>query len=648
MNYLFIEAESFENSGGWVVDQQSIEQMGSAYLMAHGYGVPVKDATTNIDISADGEYTVWARTRDWTAVWERGSSAGIFNIKIDDEFVSDTLGNNGKEWTWQRAGKTRLKKGRHTISLHDLTGFNGRCDAVFMTDDESFIPPDDSEKLKLFREEATGNRVTDNDENFDLIVVGGGIAGVCASISAMNAGCKVLLLQDRDVLGGCNSSEIRVGVGGRIFDGPYPKIGNIVKNITPAFSYNRAMSAEWYEDHRKLAAFRNCDVRNLRHRVLLGEHVTAIEKAEDNTITAVISVNIHTGKKTRFSAPLFVDATGDATLARMAGASLMYGRESRDTFNESLAPEAADNQVMGHSVLWYSKPQSEASDFPDIDWAIPFNDDNCYYIRGGDWEQETGQYRDMVNDIEYIRDYGLLTIYSNWAFLKNHSSKKDEFKYDKIDWVSPIGGKRESYRVVGDHILTQNDIENKVDYPDKSAVMNWSIDLHFPEPDNSDIFGEAFRSCAYHRGIEKSYPVPYRCLYSRDVNNLFLAGRDISTSHIAFSSIRVMRTLGGLAEVVGMAAGICKAHGVNPREIYEKYLDELKEKLGKGGSFPESFVCGPDFSEAYHFKDIGWFRLNPYTFDGKGNPEIEDKFVRNIRRLNMSHKYKEPEILNKK
>ena len=647
MNSVFIEAESFEKLGGWVVDQQSMEQMGSAYLMAHGYGVPVEDAVTGFSLKNCGKYTVWVRTRDWTAVWGRGTPAGRFQIAVDGELLKTELGTNGPAWSWQKAGSIEMSGGAHTVALHDLTGFNGRCDAIYFTDDGDFVPPDSGKELADFRERETGNTVINSDEQFDLIVVGGGIAGECLAISAMRAGCRILLLHDRSVLGGCNSSEIRISVGGRIHDGPYPAIGNVVKNITPMYSTHETLSAEWYEDHRKLSAFDNCDWSKRKYKVMLGEKVTAVEMRGDGKgIAAVIATNIYTGKRVRYSAPLFADATGDGTIARLAGARLMYGRESRETYKETLAPVKGDRQVMGHSVLWYSKPAAEESPFPDIDWGIPFNDENCYYIRGGDWEQETGQYRDMVNEIEYIRDYGLLAIYSNWSFLKNRSKRKAEFSHDKIEWVSPIGGKRESYRVVGDYVLTQNDIEDFVEHEDGTAVMSWSIDLHYPEPDNEDRFGEAFRSCAYHRGIVRCYPVPYRCLYAKDVDNLFLAGRDISVSHVAFSSVRVMRTLGCLGEVAGMAAGICKKHGAKPADVYAEYLDELKEAMKDGVVVPELFVCGPGAEESYHFKDIGWFRINPeFSYDGDGDSEVLNKFVRNIRRLGMTHKYNVPDVI---
>ena len=212
-----------------------------------------------------------------------------------------------------------------------------------------------------------------------------------------------------------------------------------------------------------------------------------------------------------------------------------------------------------------------------------------------------------------------------------------------MKWVSPIGGKRESYRVVGDYILTQQDIEEHRLHNDATSCITWSIDMHFPEVDNMKEFDEPFRSYAYHRGIVKAYPVPYRCLYSKDIDNLFLGGRIVSASHVAFSAIRVMRTLGQLGEVAGLAASVCKDKKCMPKNVYEKYLDILKDKMKSGVKIPSAFCCDVGNEEAYHFKDIGWLYLgdDSYTGDGKKN----EKFKRGIAALGIKHKYKLPKEL---
>jgi hypothetical protein len=194
--------------------------------------------------------------------------------------------------------------------------------------------------------------------------------------------------------------------------------------------------------------------------------------------------------------------------------------------------------------------------------------------------------------------------------------------------------------VVGDHVLTQNDIENHVIHPDATASMTWNIDLHFPDPENEAKFKDPFRSCAYHRGIVRPYQVPYRCLYAKDVKNLFLGGRVISTSHVAFSCVRVQRTLGMLGEVVGMAASICTTENALPRDVYEKHLGKLKTMMEKGVPVPTYHAYGCDSSEAYHFKELGFIRISPADTTRK----IDDNIKSRIKALKIQHKYEHPDF----
>lgn len=630
-NEIFIEAESFDEHGGWVVDSGSMETIHSSYLMAHGMGVPVCDAVTEFTVEYEAEYNIWALTRDWTAVWNANARAGKFRIAADGKELPETLGTNGTEWAWQRAGAVMLKKGVHKLALHDLTGFNGRCDAIYLTDSAE-VPESSVKSIDAMRKRLNWKEIEDSGREYDLIVAGGGIAGICTALAAIRSGAEVLLVNDRAVLGGCNSSEIRVCMGGMINLKPYVNIGNVVREIAPVMGDPAIFKEQYYEDFRKLAAFEASDARE---SVLLNRCVTdAI--TEDGKISAIICTDTLTGKKYRYKAKLFSDCTGDAVLSRLAGAQTMYGRESESEFGETLAPKAHENLVMGHSIRWYSEENREEKEFPDIDWGLKFNDENCLDVYSGDWEQETGFARNMVHEAEYIRDFGLRAIYSNWAYQKNHFADKEKFKNYELKWVSPFGGKRESYRVKGEHILTQQDIEEHKVYEDATACMTWSIDLHFPEPDNKEEFGEPFRSFAYHRGIVQPYPVPYRCLYSRNIKNLFIGGRAVSASHVAFSAIRVMRTLGSLGEAAGIAAAICARKNCIPSDIYGKYLTEFEEKLNSGVEIPSAFACSVGDEEAYHFKDIGWLYLNEKYV---GTEKEIQKFKRGIKALGIKHKY---------
>ena len=556
-----LEAEQFDDRGGWAVDSQFIDQMGSSFLLAHGMGKPVADATTTFNCREAGTYHVWARTRNWTAPWSV-HAAGTFTVKVNGKELPNVLGRGAGGWLWQKAGEVTLEKGKSTIALHDLTGFDGRCDAVCLTTGEtpsSPAAPAPSRTVKA-----------------DLVVCGGGIAGTCAAISAARLGLKVALVQDRPMLGGANSSEVRVHLGGTMNLGPYPRLGDVVAEIGPAKGGN-AQPAERYEDQRKLdvvAAEKNI-------QLFLNTRIVAAKKNGDSIIS-VTGQDVVTGERTVFEAPLFADCTGDACVGALAGADFRMGRESKAETGEEMAPEKADKMTMGASVQWYTKDAGRAVAFPVKPWMIAFNEQNCEHGLRGDWDWETGMMRDQISEFERIRDYGMLVVYSNWSFLKNKSAKRAKYANREFAWVAYVAGKRESRRLMGDHILTQQDIFDRVPYPDGTCCTTWAIDLHYPMPRNTKHYdGEPFRSiCTHNRHY--AYPIPYRCLYSRNVANLFMAGRNISVTHVALGTTRVMRTTGMMGEVVGMAARVCRDHGCLPRGVYESHLDDLKSLMAKG------------------------------------------------------------------
>ena len=647
---ILLECENFADLGGWTVETQSMRAIGSSYVMAHGCGVPVADAQTAVALDP-GTYMVWAHTRNWNAEWARCArgatqnaecAAGRFRVLVGGKEIGPDLGTGEGEWHWQKAGTFTTDGGVVELALRDLTGFNGRCDALFLSTSPEPPPKPTPEWRRAMR----GLAIVDCEEQFDLIVVGGGFAGTCAALAASRGGVKTLLLQDRRVLGGCNSSEVRVGLGGRIHAEPYPALGRVVEDIQPLFGYGRPLPASYYEDARKEAAFHVRDlyggwaVPGVAPALRFGQHVFAVEMAEDGTrrIAAVIARDARTGVETRYRAPLFVDATGDAVLSRLAGCETMYGCEARDRFGEISAPAVAERRVMGMSVQWLTEEGAEERPFPDISaWALPIDDATGYYQTSGSWEQETGFMRDMADDSERIRDYALLCIFSNWNWLKNKSPRRGEFARRAFSWVSPIGGKRESYRTVGDYVLTQNDLEGQTPHPDATASITWDIDLHFPDPENARKFKEPFRSAAYHRGFGKDYPVPYRCLYARDCPNLFLAGRDISCSHVAFAAVRVQRTLGMLGEVVGMAAAVCRAHGVLPRDVYSAHLDELKARMAEGvPPLPTFHGYRHGLDEKYDFNRRGWVRIYP------PDKTIPDDLAADIKELGFIHRNEHP------
>jgi hypothetical protein len=572
-----LEAESFDNLGGWTLDAQFMEQMGSPYLLAHGLGTPVADATTTFTVAEAGAYDVWVRTKNWTAPWS-DAAAGQFQVQVDGAAVEGVGGTcAGADWQWQRLGAVTLAAGAHALALHDLTGFDGRIDQVLISrrDAETQgLLADPVSPALLSKQLCASTPAVALQERSDLVVVGGGVAGICAAVTAARQGLTVALVQDRPVLGGNNSSEVRVHLGGRQNLGPYPRLGDVVAEIGPATGGN-AQAASVYEDDRKLAVV----AAEPNITLFLNTKVDSVETAEGR-IVRVGGVNVRTGARSVFAAPLFVDATGDGTVGALAGADFRIGREAKRETGEASAPETADMMTMGSSVQWYA--ERGAADFPRQPWMIAFTDENATAALRGDWDWETGIGRDPLADAERIRDYGMLVVYSNWAHVKNAPKTKDKFADKHLAWVASVAGRRESRRLVGDVVLSENDIDGEVYYPDGTCLTSWSVDLHFPRTaEETKYAGEPFRAATVHKKV-KAYPIPYRCLYSRNVGNLFMAGRDISVTHAALGTVRVMRTCGMMGEVVGLAAALCKAHGCSPRDVYAAHLDELKAAMAKG------------------------------------------------------------------
>ncbi len=580
-NTILIEAENFQDLGGWVIDQQFMDYMESPFLLAHGMGIPVEDAITKITFPDVGRYKVWVRTRDWAAPWKdeldenKYQPPGRFNLLINGKAVDATFGTQKSKWHWQYGGEINITQIDNELRLHDLTGFEGRCDAIIFTQDSELIPPDCGTELESFRRKLLGyDKKPDNAGDFDFVVVGGGIAGICASVSAARKGLKVALIQDRPLVGGNNSSEVRVQLGGKVNLPPYPAIGNLVNELNPEFSQN-ARSAERYKDWLKMDIVKN--EPNLH--LFLNTHVNGIG-IDGQKIKSVIAQNIITGRRMKFSAPVFADCSGDGALGHLAGADYRYGREARKETKETLAPKIADNLTMGTSVMWYSVKRKGEFGFPETPWAVQFNENNCQKVIRGDWNWELGLGRDQLSESEFIRDYGFRIIYGNWSFLKNSASFREDYKGRKLEWVSYIGGKRESRRLMGDVLLKQQDIETNVKYPDACVTTTWTIDLHYPIK-MPELKEESFRTTARKKKIQP-YSIPFRCLFSRNIKNLFMAGRNISVTHVALGTVRVMKTTGIMGEVIGLAASLSKKHDSLPRELYEVYLDDLKDILRQG------------------------------------------------------------------
>lgn len=601
-NSVMALATRFNDKGDWTVEQQFVLQMGSSYLMAHGLGTPLaKDAKTEINIPEDGDYRLWVRTKNWTAFWSEGKTPGIFQVLIDgkadpSEFgigkmpldvkagidfpddidISREARAERAQWYWQKGETYHLTKGSHSIALHDLMGLDGRCDAIILTSTDE-VPGDSLEDYRALRDALLGPGKPEDKGNYDLVVIGAGMSGLCAAIAAARLGLKVALVQDRYILGGNNSSEVRVGLGGQINMPPYPSLGYILNEIGPDRIGN-ARGAHHYQDWKKW------DVIAAEPNISLFAGYTVVNaEMKDGKIVAVTAVEATNQNLIRISGNLFSDCTGDANLAVMAGAATMMGREARSEFGETLAPEKADDFTMGVSIEWYCEDWNTPCSFPDsVDWGLKLDEDTVEPVHRANWYWEVGMRDDQIADAEKIRDYGMYVAYSTFSYCKNRLAKKEDWECTHLTWVSHVSGKRESRRIVGDLILREQDLTRPIPYEDGTCTTTWRIDQHYPmEKNSADYPGEEWMSYGKLMPIDP-YAIPYRCLYSRDVPNLFMAGRDISVTHVALGSVRVMRTCAMMGEVVGMAAAVCCRRGSMPRDVYTTWFQDLVELMKKG------------------------------------------------------------------
>jgi hypothetical protein len=559
-----VEAERFSKPGGWQVDTQFIESMGSPYLIAHGLGKPVADASTQVLVPEDGDYRIWVRTIDWSERLKRPGGAGRFTLSMNGSKVGGELGAGDASWKWELAGNSQLKKGEATISLADLTGFDGRVDAVLFSSDNDLTPPEKvgfHERLE-WKIPGVENQI-ETTEKYDLVVVGGGYGGLGAAISAARMGSKVALIQNRDVLGGNGSSEVRVWAKGDMPPSEY-RFADIIKEIQDQAKTSPA-PAEQFVDDKKEKVVRAEDKITL----FLDNHAYGLDMA-GGSISAVNVLEVKTGKLRKIPGTLFADCTGHGFIGQWAGADLTMAAGGR----------------MGMSNMWTWASGAEGATFAEKDWMLKFNESGFPYPRNGhaEWFWESGFDRHPIDELEVTRDYNLLANFSAWNSMKNHGAfaARDPKSHAnaELTWMAYIGGTRETQQILGEVILKGDDVDQKKEFTDGIVLTTWSIDLHYPEKKYVATLPEhPFISKAIHRmAVDKriGYPIPYRCFYSRSIPNLFMAGRNISVDRDALGTIRVMKTIGMMGVAVGRAAALCIVKDCLPKDVYHKHLDAAK------------------------------------------------------------------------
>ncbi len=431
------------------------------------------------------------------------------------------------------------------------------------------------------------NELKKVNHKVDLCVVGGGLGGIFTAISAARHGAKVVLMQDRPVLGGNASSEVRMwvsGAGSRVRHlqetGIMEEIllENMHRNPSRNFSIWDALLYEKVKFQDNITLLLNC--------------ACCDAEMDGDSIKSVTGFQLTTYTWHTVEAKIFADCSGDSILAGLTGAEYMVGREDKSKFGESMAIDVADKRTMGMSLMIQAHETDRKIDFMPPKWAYVFNTDeemnnkphdclekintNFYWI-------ELGGEQDSIHDTEEIRDELLKIAFGVWDHIKNHGDHgADNWE---LDWIGFLPGKRESRRYVGDYIMTQDDVKGARIFEDTVAYGGWQIDNHLPG--GFWMTGSEESHLQKYR-LREPYGIPYRSLYSKNISNLMFAGRNISASHLAFATTRVMATCGVIGQAVGTAAAVAIKRGVLPRGVNE-YIAEVQEILLEDDCFLPKF-----------------------------------------------------------
>ena len=423
----------------------------------------------------------------------------------------------------------------------------------------------------------------------DLVVIGGGLGGTCAAITAAREGLKTILVQDRPVLGGNASSEVRLWVLGAT-----SHMGNNNRWAREGGVMNEILEENLYRNRQGNAIIFDTI---LLEKCLLEENLTLLlntaafeveKSAQGNgdTISAVHAFCSQNSTRYHLSAPYFCDASGDGIVGFMAGAAFRMGAESKEEFGEGFAPDASYGELLGHSLYFYTKDTGTPVNFTAPSWALKditkiprYRQFNTNMQGCNFWWIEYGGRLDTVHETETIKWELWKVVYGVWDHIKN-SGEFPDAETLTLEWVGHIPGKRESRRFEGDYMIRQQDVIDQTHFKDAVAHGGWAIDLHPAD----GVYSEKPGCTQWHS--KGTYGIPYRCYYSQNINNLFLAGRIISATHVAFGSTRVMATCGAGGQAVGTAAALCKKHHCSPRDLSSgEKLTELQTRLQRSGQF---------------------------------------------------------------
>jgi len=420
--------------------------------------------------------------------------------------------------------------------------------------------------------------------HFDVAVLGGGLAGICAAVAAARNGAKVVLVQDRSVLGGNSSSEIRVHVNGvnhlKPNNIPERETG-IIEEILLHNRFHNPQESYPVWDHVLY------DFVTREPNIDLMLNTQAVEaNMSGSKIVSARCWQMSTETEFTIHATLFIDCSGDGLLAATAGALYRTGREASREFTEKYAPKKADGWQMGASILFSAKDMGRPVPYEPPSYVIPYRAEASHpgrkfgYYEGGIWWVEIGSEFDIIADQENIRQKLMGYVHGVWGYIKNSGKFPDAQNY-ALDWIGALPGHRESRRFMGDFILSERDLTEHRHFVDGVAFGGWSLDEHCP----GGIENLKEPPSYFHERFAEIYEIPFRSLYSKNVSNLLFAGRNISQTHIALSSTRVMATCSLMGQAVGTAAALCLKHGVFPRDIAQHHVSELQEQLLRDDAF---------------------------------------------------------------
>ena len=580
-----VEAEDFENIGGWVVDSQFEAVMGSPYLLAHGLGKPVEDAVTTVHFEESGEYTLFVRAKDWVP----GHSPGRFQILINGQLVDHVFGENGKDWSWEDAGRISLPAGQVKVTLRDLTGFEGRCDAIYFSADH--IEPPNDLSTRMWRKKLLGLPIEPMDEgHFDVVVVGGGMSGCAAALSVARLGLRVALIHDRPVLGGNASKEIGLM--------PRGTQGSVLREIGKRTPDGDLMALQILECEKNATVY-------LEQRVFSA-------KTEDNKIISVDTVAAHGGSERRISGKIFIDASGVAQLAVLSGAETMFGREAQSEYGESYAPENSDNMHHGNTLFFRTGMCDKPVPFPDVPWATEVSKDyanlsgqliepglengpgpsagsnpptpafrfgkkNDPFPATHFWEY--GQWLDPYTSGELVRDYLMRALYGTFSNVKK--LEPDTYANLQFEWMAFVAAQGEFRRYKGDYVLSENDITEHRRFDDSVVGNDGSFCVHCAWEEGEGEYDFRLKDWIWDNRDGRSYNIPFRCLYSSNIENLMAAGKHISVTHVAGSATKFMGNGAQHGVAVAAAAKLCIEFGATPRQLCQNHLAELKNEINK-------------------------------------------------------------------